>query len=179
MFEISIYDKSYRLKKGENLLDGLLKQGVKIPYSCKSGVCHSCLLKVEKGLPPKGSQNSLSNQQIKNNCILACQSNVSNSIQVELMQRNKMEATISYIENLTLTCISMTLSLRFPIMIWIETTIKITINDNTDVTSLCTIKQINHNNQEIIIQIERKAGDFFSSWAHEAAKKGDKVTLSI
>lgn len=44
---------------GESVLDTLLRNGVGTPYSCKSGVCGSCLMRASAGNPPEASQVGL------------------------------------------------------------------------------------------------------------------------
>ncbi|RMF19203.1 MAG: hypothetical protein D6758_02520 [Gammaproteobacteria bacterium] len=56
----------------ETVLDALLRQGHKIPSGCRSGVCQSCLIKVE-GAVPVAAQSGLSDGHIADNLALACQ----------------------------------------------------------------------------------------------------------
>jgi len=43
----------YTLRAGETVLDGLLRHGCDVTYSCRSGSCHSCLLRAVSGKPPE------------------------------------------------------------------------------------------------------------------------------
>ena len=180
MPEIKIFDSLCQLEQGENLLDGLLRQGIRIPYSCRAGICHSCLLKLENGCPPKGSQDLLSNKQVQNHYILACQSTVSGNLHVELIQRDEMPATIVSIEKISPTCIALILSPRFPIQKAVNgfpPTIALDVSH--DIGEQCQIERINGDGREVMVLVERKAGDSFSSWVHEQATKGDQVMLRL
>ena len=42
-------EKTIQVKKDQSLLDAMLDQGVSIPFSCKTGVCRSCAVKVIDG----------------------------------------------------------------------------------------------------------------------------------
>ncbi|MFP2932974.1 2Fe-2S iron-sulfur cluster-binding protein [Pyxidicoccus sp. 3LG] len=42
----------YPLEPGESVLDGLLRQGVSVPNSCRAGACQSCLMKAVGGVIP-------------------------------------------------------------------------------------------------------------------------------
>lgn len=66
-------DKVYDLESDESLLDGLLRQGVDLPHSCKSGVCQSCLMQAVSGLIPEAAQKDLKSNYKKQNLFLACQ----------------------------------------------------------------------------------------------------------
>jgi len=44
------YDKlSIKLKDDETILDGLLRNDIDYPNSCKSGVCQLCMCQLSKG----------------------------------------------------------------------------------------------------------------------------------
>ena len=59
MPQIAFDDRSFAVESGETVLDALLRQGVDASYSCKSGACQSCLMRVEEGVPPQASQAGL------------------------------------------------------------------------------------------------------------------------
>lgn len=56
---ITFEGESYTLRDGESILDGLLRHGIEVPSSCRSGICQSCLLKAETGTLPAESQAGL------------------------------------------------------------------------------------------------------------------------
>jgi ferredoxin len=41
--------QSFEVEPGEIVLDAAMRQGVDIPYSCRSGTCRTCLSKVISG----------------------------------------------------------------------------------------------------------------------------------
>lgn len=47
---------SYALHEGESVLDALLRQGRAVPYSCKSGVCGSCMMRAERDVPVRAQE---------------------------------------------------------------------------------------------------------------------------
>ncbi|MDD4963833.1 MAG: 2Fe-2S iron-sulfur cluster-binding protein [Gallionella sp.] len=46
-------------RKDENVLDAMLRSGVDIPFSCRSGVCHICVQRCTQGEIPPLAQNGL------------------------------------------------------------------------------------------------------------------------
>ncbi len=64
--------KAYEQQAGESVLDTLLRQGIGIPHSCRSGVCQSCLLKAKTGELPREAQAGLKPALIAQGCFLAC-----------------------------------------------------------------------------------------------------------
>ncbi len=73
MTKLRYNDQAYNLDRDENLLDCLLRHGVDIPYSCKSGTCQSCLVQAEKGSIPEKAQVGLKSTLKQLNMFLACQ----------------------------------------------------------------------------------------------------------
>lgn len=59
--------------KKTTLLNAVLKQGVDAPYSCKGGICSSCICKVVKGNATMTSNMILSDEEVANGLILSCQ----------------------------------------------------------------------------------------------------------
>ena len=47
------------LQDGETVLDGLLRTGIRAAHSCRSGCCHSCLMRAVSGTPPAASREGL------------------------------------------------------------------------------------------------------------------------
>lgn len=56
----------------KNLIDALLDADVDAPYSCKGGVCSSCLCKLEEGEVHLGENFVLTDSDLENGMILAC-----------------------------------------------------------------------------------------------------------
>lgn len=70
---INFENKTYRVPTGVSLLDSLQNAGAKIPASCRSGVCQSCLMQSDEFAPPERSQKELSEEKRRQGFFLACQ----------------------------------------------------------------------------------------------------------
>lgn len=60
---INYNDKSYDLANGESVLECFLRNGIKIQHSCKSGICHSCVMVCLEGEPTQESQKGIKDSQ--------------------------------------------------------------------------------------------------------------------
>ncbi len=60
------------LLEGESILDGALRSGLDLPFGCRNGVCHSCIVKATEGSPTAESQSGLSEPQKIRDYFLAC-----------------------------------------------------------------------------------------------------------
>lgn len=59
---------------GESILDGAIRNGVDLPFSCKGGVCATCKCRVIEGEVDMDMNHALSDSEITNKMVLACQS---------------------------------------------------------------------------------------------------------
>jgi len=57
---------------GETVLDALLRQGQKLSFSCRNGICHTCLLQCSAGSPGAEAQKSLSPDLVTKGYFLPC-----------------------------------------------------------------------------------------------------------
>jgi NAD(P)H-flavin reductase/ferredoxin len=72
----------YGLDEGESVLDGLLRQGVEVPHSCRAGACQSCLMRAERGEVPAKAQVGLKETLKAQGYFLACACHPENELEV-------------------------------------------------------------------------------------------------
>jgi CDP-4-dehydro-6-deoxyglucose reductase, E3 len=65
-------EAAIEIEPGENVLSALLRAEIDAPYSCRSGVCQSCMLRAIEGKPPATSQQGLSDAQKALGYFLPC-----------------------------------------------------------------------------------------------------------
>jgi len=73
MPELQFLENTYSVDDYDTVLNSLLKNGHAIPNFCRSGYCHSCLMKCEEGTPLPTAQMGLSENLVEENHFLACQ----------------------------------------------------------------------------------------------------------
>ncbi|MCW8194755.1 phenylacetate-CoA oxygenase/reductase subunit PaaK [Proteobacteria bacterium 005FR1] len=72
---------------GENILDGALRNGADLPFSCKSGVCATCKARLVEGEVEMDLNHSLSEQEVAEGMVLTCQAHpVSPKVSVDYDQ---------------------------------------------------------------------------------------------
>ena len=68
-------DKTIIVQKGESILSKCNDEGLDIPFACLQGMCTTCIAKVLEGKTSyieEPDQDSLSEEDIKNNKVLLC-----------------------------------------------------------------------------------------------------------
>ena len=59
--------------EGKSILDAAIDAGVDAPYSCKGGVCTSCMAKLLEGTVKMDANYALTDKEVSNGFILCCQ----------------------------------------------------------------------------------------------------------
>lgn len=82
MPELHVGERQWSVSTGSNLLDALNQAGVAVPYSCRAGSCHACLVRCRGEVEDK-QPDALSPAQRQEGWRLACQCQVTGDVQVE------------------------------------------------------------------------------------------------
>lgn len=96
MPELRVAERQLPVAVASNLLDNLLDAGVAVPYSCRAGSCHACLVRCVAGELLDAKPEALDAPQREQGWRLACQCQVVADVQVEVFdpQRDGVAAVI-------------------------------------------------------------------------------------
>lgn len=72
MGSVSFEGKTYEYEPDETVLDCLTRHGADIPFSCRSGICQSCMVQSENGPPPAQAQSALRDPLKSRGYFLSC-----------------------------------------------------------------------------------------------------------
>lgn len=72
MATVTFQSERIQLHPGETVLDGFIRQGVNHPFSCRSGICQTCLLRRVDGPVPEEAREGLSEALIASDHLLPC-----------------------------------------------------------------------------------------------------------
>jgi NAD(P)H-flavin reductase/ferredoxin len=118
MPELHVGERHWSVAAGSNLLDALNQAGVAVPYSCRAGSCHACLVRCQGDLQDN-QPDALSPAQRQDGWRLACQCQVVADLQVEAFDplRDGLPATVLSVDWLNPTVLRLRLqperSLRY------------------------------------------------------------------
>ncbi len=82
---ITFEGKSYECRSGERVLDCLMRHGVMLPSSCRSGVCQTCMVRAVNGVPPVVAQNGIKDTLRAQGYFLACVCEPESDIEISLV----------------------------------------------------------------------------------------------
>ena len=111
MPEIRVGDRQWSVAAGSNLLDALTKNAVAVPYSCRAGSCHACLVQCLQGLPSDSRPDALSTEQREQGWRLACQCQVVEDLHVHAFdpQHDGRPAEVAAVDWLSATVLRLRL----------------------------------------------------------------------
>jgi NAD(P)H-flavin reductase len=75
--------RAYEARAGESVLECLRRYGVAVSYSCRAGICQSCVLKVARGVAPSQGQAGLKPAWRAQGYVLACRTPSSPGLALE------------------------------------------------------------------------------------------------
>ncbi|MBH3309446.1 iron-sulfur-binding ferredoxin reductase [Pseudomonas mosselii] len=82
MPELCVGERRWTVPVGSNLLDALNDAGLNVPYSCRAGSCHACLVHCLSGQPVDALPEALAMEKHVQGWRLACQCRVVADLQV-------------------------------------------------------------------------------------------------
>lgn len=84
MPELHVGDRCWSVAAASNLLNALNQAGVAVPYSCRAGSCHACLVRCTQGEPADDKPDALDSGKRQQGWRLACQCRVVEDLTVEV-----------------------------------------------------------------------------------------------
>lgn len=87
----------------ETVLDAFLRQGVTVPFSCRNGTCHTCMLVATKGEIPKESQKGIKPYLVDSGYFLPCKCKPVENMEMELPRAEELYSTAVVIEKKMIT----------------------------------------------------------------------------
>lgn len=177
MPEIKFQGNIYLLNEDENLLDGLLRRYARAPYSCKAGVCHSCMLRVTAGCsPPVEPQSLLTEAQIRKGYILACQTKVTGDLSLALPTRDEVPGVLIELERISSTEVNIKVSTRLPFEVSIGEHITLVSDEGLEATYPVTGF---HSDSQVLecIVVRSAGGSPLSALIHSETIIGDRLVV--
>ncbi|MDN6858792.1 iron-sulfur-binding ferredoxin reductase [Pseudomonas sp. CAN2814] len=100
MPEIQAGSQRFSVSPGVNLLDALRGAGIAVPYSCRAGSCHACLVRCARGEVLDALPEALDSARRAEGWRLSCQCRVIEDLAVEAFdpQRDGLPATVSELD---------------------------------------------------------------------------------
>ncbi|MCG9697066.1 2Fe-2S iron-sulfur cluster-binding protein [Shewanella sp. Isolate11] len=163
-------------KPTETVLDALIRHGQQVNYSCKKGVCKTCLLEQVEGQIKLGSQRGLAPRLKQRNYVCACQCQATADIKFKsiLPQDLFVGAVIQHKKILSDTVVS--IGLKLENKLFYEQGQYLNLRRFDGLTrSYCPINAANDDIVEF--HVKRKYNGQFSDWLYHHAGVGEQILV--
>lgn len=179
MIEIEYDGRKFLLSSGETVLEAIERGGEKIPFSCRSGVCQSCILKAECGVVPRHSQIGLKESLVKENCFLSCICRPEENLKVATVAD-----TVTFRDNVeildleTLSPDVRVVTFKRPATLRFEAGQFMTFARTDGLARSYSIASLPDEDKTFSIHVRRVSQGKMSAWFHEEAIVGDTLLAS-
>lgn len=171
-------NNDYIGSQGESVLDCLLRHGVNIPHSCKSGACQTCVMRAARGQPSAASQNCLKEARRLQGYFLACSCIPDADIEVLLPDYVNQESVSARVENkkmINRSVVQLFLKpkVRFPF----HAGQFVNLYKEASLARSYSIASMTHSNL-LELNIAVIPHGQVSTWVHEELQIGDEINIS-
>lgn len=176
MAEVTFEGRTCEWREGESLLEALERNGESIPNSCRSGACHSCLVKVTKGPIHPVAQLGLKEVWKEQQLCLACVSTEPADVTVAPSSQSvQVAATVQRKESLGRDVVRLTLTPRtsFPFRAGQFINLTRASDGLTRSYSVASLEVDGH----LELHVRVVDGGRMSSWVRDVLQEGDEVSV--
>lgn len=178
MFKLTIADNSYICQPTETVLDALLRENINIPYACKKGTCHSCMIRSTDTTPPKAAQAGLKSTLQSLNYFLPCQCYPDRDMQLQLPNQSDFYRMGTVIDNTLLNRNTLLLVIAFADAFEFKAGQFVNLQRRDGLTRSYSIANIPQQNNTLEFHIRRLPNGKFSAWLHDEVSVGDLIAVS-
>lgn len=171
---ITYKNETVAIRSEESVLDALENAGHAIPYSCRAGLCQSCMMQADE-TPPPSAQQGLSESQKLQHFFLACSCFPKADMKVNLIgDTNQIKGVITEKTLLNETVLKLCIQVDFNwfagqyTSVWFDDI----QGRSYSIANRCTNERI------LELHIKRHDMGLVSRWLHDEKVVGDTIVLS-
>src|SRR3954468_23682171 len=176
--------RSYALGEGESVLDGLLRNGVAVPNSCRAGACQSCLMQVTAGEASAASQQGVKDAMRARGFVLACSCVPGGDLTVRFADHavRRAPAVLERVERLSETVARVLLSCDQPFDYFPGQFVNVVRPEDGlvrsySLASLHSPPGLPAGDRHLELHVRKVNGGQMSSWLHDEGVVGQSVEL--
>jgi NAD(P)H-flavin reductase len=171
---ITYNDQQIEINEPETVLEGLERSGFKIPFSCRAGICQSCLMQANLQ-PPISSQIGLTENQKSQNFFLACSCIPKKAMDVSLLNSTQKISGIVKEKKLVNEHV-LILKIQVDCRWYPGQSVDVWFNDYE--ARPYSIASRFDDNKKIELHIKKHEQGVVSRWLHDEVTVGQSINLS-
>jgi len=170
--------REFQAEPDETILACLTRHGISVDYSCKAGICQTCLMATVKGEPTPTSQHGLKDALKTRHYFLPCVCIPTGDMEIARPDDNLVseETTVSSLEPLNAEV--MRLRLKRPANYRYYPGQFLNLHNDQNISRSYSLASLDEGEDFLELHIRRVPGGKVSEWAHTRLATGDKVRIS-
>ena len=174
---ISFQGDRYAALQGESVLDCLLRHGIALSHSCKSGVCQSCIVRATADAIPAKAQSGLRDTLRAQGYVLACSFMPESDVEVALIDTEllRTRARIVDIDSLNATVMRLRVRPEAPIEHRPGQYLNL-VRDDGLVRSY-SIASVPEEDEDLCFHVALVANGRMSGWIHSGVAHGATIEI--
>jgi len=167
----------YQLQADETVLDCLLRNNVDVPYACKAGVCHVCMMQCTKGDVGIEATDGLSISQIENGHFLSCQCSPENNLKVKEIDESGLYSQALVVDKTLVTDTVCSLKLKTATQIYYRAGQFINIKMSNKHVRSYSIASLPTEDDFLELHVKKMDNGLLSSWIYDDIKNADVINI--
>ena len=170
--------QEYLAEPDETLLACLIRHGVSVDYSCKAGICQTCLMVAVKGTPPAAAQNGLKDALKTRHYFLPCVCIPQTDLEVARPDDTLISEETTVESLLPLNGEVIRLRLMRPANYQYYPGQFLNLHNDQNVSRSYSLASLAEGDDFLELHIRRVPGGKVSEWVHTRLAAGDTVRIS-
>ena len=162
----------------KSVLDCLTAQGIRVPSSCRSGVCHTCMMRAVDGEVPEKAKTGLKTTLAAQNFFLACSCYPETDIEVVMPEEGigKLKARVASVEYLNNDILGIKLK---PLNTFEYKAGQFISLFKDETTSRCySLASVPALEAELFLNVRKVPSGLVTGWLFSSLHAGDEITIS-
>lgn len=177
MAEVRFNERRLQCEEGESVLDTLLRNNIEVPYSCKNGVCQTCMMHCTQGSVPTASQKELKPNLRKQGFFLSCQCKAEADIQVELPDSKQLYVVAELIEKQQLSPTVYRLRLQTATPLYYHAGQFINVKRADGVVRSYSLASLPSEDNALELHVKTMNNGVMSNWLADEFAVGDSIEI--
>lgn len=177
MSEVFFNDHRFLCNDDESVLDALIRHEVDVPYSCKTGVCQTCMMRCTQGNVPPSAQSELKPNLRTQGYFLSCQCIPEENIEIEMPDSKQLYVTAELIEKQQLSPMVYRLRLQTAVPFSYHAGQFINLKRTDGLIRSYSLASLPDEDSWLELHVKRMQNGVMSNWLTDEFLVGDSVDI--
>ncbi len=164
-------------RPGESVLDALIRHNIDAPYSCRTGICQTCMMRSTQGNVPPDSQHALKLNLRKQGYFLACQCKPDGDMEVQLPESEKLFVNAELIEKQALSPTVYRLRLQTATPLYYHAGQFLNLKRSDGLMRSYSLASLPSEDDWLELHVKRMDNGLMSNWLADEFNVGDSIEI--